>query len=446
MQGSHDCIPASLYPCILASVNLCVKVKTRDEIRTIAAELRQQGKRIVFTNGCFDLLHVGHVRYLQAAKAQGDVLIVGLNSDESVRGLKGPQRPLIPQEQRAEVLAGLEAVDYVVLFNESVPHETIKAVVPHVHVKGGDYTEDQLPEAPLVRSLGGKVVIVPVVEGWSTTAIAEKIQGSGVRGHGSETRHELRSYEPPPPPAPPPPPPSCPTPARYASSRFPGKALADIAGKPMIQWVYERARQAQCLQRLLVATDDERIAAAVQRFGGEVVMTSPHHPSGTDRLAEAVRDLPCDVVVNVQGDEPLIDPRAIEQAVQPLLDDATIVMSTLATPITSEDVWRDPNVVKVVTDADGFALYFSRSSIPYHRDGTPPLNALHHVGLYVYRKEFLLRFAALSPTPLERLERLEQLRVLENGGKIKVVVTDYTAIGVDTVEDLEKVKAQVLAR
>ena len=439
MQGSHDCIPASLHPCIPASVNLYVKVKTRDEIRTIAAALRQQGKRTVFTNGCFDLLHVGHVRYLQAAKAQGDVLIVGLNSDESVCGLKGPQRPLIPQEQRAEVLAGLEAVDYVVIFNESVPHETIKAVAPHVHVKGGDYTEDQLPEAPLVRSLGGRVVIVPVVEGWSTTAIAQKAQLSvssdqlAVTSDQSPTHHSPLTVV-------------GVIPARYASSRFPGKALADIAGKPMIQWVYERARQARCLQRLLVATDDERIAEAIKHFGGEVVMTSPEHPSGTDRLAEAVRDLPCDVVVNVQGDEPLIDPRAIEQAVQPLLDDATIVMSTLATPITSEDVWHDPNVVKVVTDANGFALYFSRSSIPYHRDGTPPLNALHHVGLYVYRKDFLLRFAALSPTPLEQLERLEQLRVLENGGKIKVVVTDYTAIGVDTAEDLEKVKVQVLAR
>jgi 3-deoxy-manno-octulosonate cytidylyltransferase (CMP-KDO synthetase) len=417
-----------------------VKVKTREEIRTIAAALRQQGKRIVFTNGCFDLLHVGHVRYLQAAKAQGDVLIVGLNSDESVRGLKGPQRPLIPQEQRAEVLAALEAVDYVVIFNESVPHETIQAVAPHVHVKGGDYTEEQLPETPLVHSLGGRVVIVPVVEGWSTTAIAEKIQGSGfwVLGSGDKSsKPKTQNLKPAVVGV---------IPARYASSRFPGKALADIAGKPMIQWVYERASQAQCLQRLLVATDDERIAEAVQRFGGEVVMTSPEHPSGTDRLAEAVRDLPCDVVVNVQGDEPLIDPRAIEQAVQPLLEDATIVMSTLATPITSEDVWHDPNVVKVVTDANEFALYFSRSSIPYHRDGTPPLNALHHVGLYVYRKDFLLRFAALSPTPLEQLERLEQLRVLENGGKIKVVVTDYTAIGVDTAEDLEKVKMQVLAR
>ncbi|MCS6861309.1 MAG: 3-deoxy-manno-octulosonate cytidylyltransferase [Abditibacteriales bacterium] len=410
-----------------------MKVKTREEIRTIAAALRQQGKRIVFTNGCFDLLHVGHVRYLRAAKAQGDVLIVGLNSDASVRGLKGPQRPLIPQEQRAEVLAGLEAVDYVVIFDESTPHETIKAVVPHVHVKGGDYTEDQLPEAPLVRALGGRVVIVPVVEGWSTTAIAQRIQGLRGEGLGQGQPSILN----------PQPIVVGVIPARYASSRFPGKALADIAGKPMIQWVYERASQAECLQRLLVATDDERIAEAVRRFGGEVVMTSPEHPSGTDRLAEAVRDMPCDIVVNVQGDEPLIDPRAIEQAVQPLLNDAALQMSTLATPITAEEVWHDPNVVKVVTDVNGFALYFSRASIPYHRSGMPPLNALHHVGLYVYRKDFLLRFAALAPTPLEELERLEQLRVLESGGKIKVVVTDYTAIGVDTLEDLEKVRVRL---
>lgn len=412
-----------------------MKIKTREEIRQMASDLRRQGKRIVFTNGCFDLLHVGHVRCLEQAKSLGDVLVLGLNGDESVRRLKGAQRPLVPQAQRAEVLAGLAAVDYVVLFDELTPDETIKAVVPHVHVKGGDYTEDQLPEAPLVRSLGGVVVIVPVVEGWSTTAMAQKIQ-SAVSGEQLAVSSQVRAHC------------SLPTvvgviPARYASSRLPGKALADIAGKSMIQWVYERARQAQCLRQVLVATDDERIFAVVEGFGGEVVMTSPAHPSGTDRLAEAARDLACDIVVNVQGDEPLIDPRAIDQAVQPLLDDATVMMSTLATPITSEAVWRDPNVVKVVTDLNGFALYFSRLPIPYHRDGMESLHALHHLGLYVYRKEFLLRFAALSPSPLEQLERLEQLRVLENGDKIKVVVTDYQAIGVDTAEDLEKVRRQL---
>jgi 3-deoxy-manno-octulosonate cytidylyltransferase (CMP-KDO synthetase) len=230
-------------------------------------------------------------------------------------------------------------------------------------------------------------------------------------------------------------------PARYASKRFPGKALADLAGKPLLQHVVERARQARSLSEVVVATDDARIAAAVRAFGGKVQMTAATHPSGTDRIAEVARDLACDLVVNIQGDEPLIDPAEIDAAVAPLLADAWIPMGTLACPLSVEQA-ADPNAVKVVVGVDGFALYFSRAPIPYlrdgHRGGVSP--HLLHIGLYVYRREVLLRLAGLPPTPLEELERLEQLRALEHGIRIRVVVTDHPSIGVDTPEDLERVR------
>jgi len=175
-------------------------------------------------------------------------------------------------------------------------------------------------------------------------------------------------------------------------------------------------------------------------------MTSSNHPSGTDRLAEAVADLACDIVVNVQGDEPMVDPSAIDKLVAPLLEDTNVSMSTLAAPINEEDEFSDPNVVKVVTDQDGYALYFSRACIPYHREGVADgVSALHHMGLYAYRKDFLLQYASLSPSPLENLEKLEQLRVLENGYRIKVVIDEYAAIGVDTEQDLERIR-QLIAK
>ena len=230
-------------------------------------------------------------------------------------------------------------------------------------------------------------------------------------------------------------------PARYASKRFPGKALADLAGKPLLQHVVERARQARSLSEVVVATDDARIAAAVRAFGGKVQMTAATHPSGTDRIAEVARDLACDLVVNIQGDEPLIVPAEIDAAVAPLLADAWIPMGTLACPLSVEQA-ADPNAVKVVVGVDGFALYFSRAPIPYlrdgHRGGVSP--HLLHIGLYVYRREVLLRLAGLPPTPLEERERLEQLRALEHGIRIRVVVTDHPSIGVDTPEDLERVR------
>ncbi len=176
MQGSHDCIPASLYPCILASVNLCVKVKTRDEIRTIAAELRQQGKRIVFTNGCFDLLHVGHVRYLSQAKAHGDVLVVAVNSDRSVRKLKGEGRPVQNEQDRLEILASLESVNYVTLFDEETPLALIERLQPDVLVKGGDWPRHRIVGRQVVEKRGGRVVTIPYVEGASTTGLIQKIR------------------------------------------------------------------------------------------------------------------------------------------------------------------------------------------------------------------------------------------------------------------------------
>lgn len=233
-------------------------------------------------------------------------------------------------------------------------------------------------------------------------------------------------------------------PARYAATRLPGKVLADIAGKPMVQHVYERAQRARTVQRVLVATDDERIRQAVEAFGGEAIMTSSHHLSGTDRLAEAVQHLECEIVVNVQGDEPLIEPEAIDAAVQPLLEDPTLPMSTLKVEITDPQDIQDPSVVKVVTDRQGLALYFSRYPIPYPRDATQG-HWYQHIGLYAYRRDFLLQYARWEPTPLQLTEQLEQLKVLENGYRIKVIPTSHRTIGVDTPEDLERVRRLMAA-
>lgn len=237
-------------------------------------------------------------------------------------------------------------------------------------------------------------------------------------------------------------------PARYASTRFPGKPLVDILGKPMIQWVYERTALSTTVDRVIVATDDERIAAVVRGFGGEVCMTRSDHPTGTDRLAEVAAGIETDLVVNVQGDEPLIAPAMIDAAVAPLLADASIVMGTLKTAITSVEEYLNPNVVKVVTDCSGFALYFSRAPIPYPRDFADALaerfaevGAFKHIGLYVYRRQFLLGYPHLPATPLENLEKLEQLRALEQGCRIMVAETAAPSQGVDTPEDLEKVRS-----
>jgi len=230
-------------------------------------------------------------------------------------------------------------------------------------------------------------------------------------------------------------------PARYQSTRLPGKALADIAGRPMIEHVYRRASAARSVSRVIVATDDRRIVEAVEAFGGDVRLTAASHQSGTDRLAEVAASLDCDLVVNVQGDEPVLAPETIDAAVLSFYETPSLEMSTLRRRITDAEELRNPNVTKVVVDREGFAMYFSRAPIPFTRPGQPEAPAWAHVGLYVYRRETLLRLAALPPTALERAEALEQLRALEHGIRIKAIETTHDTIGVDTPEDLARVRA-----
>ena len=234
-------------------------------------------------------------------------------------------------------------------------------------------------------------------------------------------------------------------PARWGSTRFEGKVLAVIQGKPMIQHVWESAKKCRRLSDVLIACDDKRILDAAAAFGATAVMTSPKHTSGTDRIAEAVRSLKADIVVNIQGDEPLIQPKVIDDLVLGLQRDRTCVMATVIKAIENPKDLSNPNVVKVVVDIDGTAIYFSRSCIPYDRDqkafGQVPY--YKHLGLYAYRKDFLMQFNKLPKSLLERTEHLEQLRVLEAGFKIKTVETDIETIGVDTPEDLVRV-AKVL--
>ena len=230
-------------------------------------------------------------------------------------------------------------------------------------------------------------------------------------------------------------------PARLAATRLPNKPLARLGGKPMIQWVYERARGARLLSDVLVATPDTAILEAVGAFGGSAVLTSPAHRTGTDRVAEAVRGLKpdIDVIVNVQGDEPLLDPATVDAVAGLLLSDPSLVMASLMCPPPARP-GQDPNVVKVVTDLQGFALYFSRSPLPYQRGAEAPYTPWQHVGLYAYRRDFLLRLTALPPTPLERAESLEQLRALEHGYRIRMATTSRAPESVDTPEDLDRVR------
>ena len=229
-------------------------------------------------------------------------------------------------------------------------------------------------------------------------------------------------------------------PARYGSTRFEGKVLADIHGKPMIQWVWEAARKAKILDEVIVACDDSRIEEAVKSFGGNVVLTSKEHLSGTDRICEVVNPLEVKVVVNLQSDEPLLDPVMIENVARPLLDDGSLSVATLMKKIEDPSEIDDPNVVKVVTDKNDLALYFSRAAIPYPRDTIASVTYYKHIGIYAYTKDFLFIFKNLPESQLERVEKLEQLRILEAGFRIKVIETKAATIGVDTPEDLEKVK------
>ena len=231
-------------------------------------------------------------------------------------------------------------------------------------------------------------------------------------------------------------------PARYGSTRLPGKPLVSLAGKPMIQRVYERARMAQRASRVIVATDDERIVKAVEAFGGEARMTRPDHRTGTERVAEVAAHVEGDVFVNVQGDEPLLDPVAIDTAVNALLEEPPPAIATVATPIKTPADIMDPNVVKTILDFDGNALYFSRAPIPWVRDTASKIQVRHlkHLGLYVFQREALLEYPTLPQGDLERIEQLEQLRWLENGWKIRVAEVEHDAISVDVPEDVARVE------
>ena len=227
-------------------------------------------------------------------------------------------------------------------------------------------------------------------------------------------------------------------PARYSSSRLPGKPLRILKGKPLVQYAYEIAKNTSA-HIVLVATDDKRILETVKSFGGEAVLTSPYHPSGSDRVAEAIKDMEVDVVVNLQCDEPLLEPRLIDELFE-AFKNPKVEIATLIGPLSQEE-WKDPHVVKVVRDKEGFALYFSRAPIPYPRDGGEVKKELYwrHIGVYAYRKETLLKITSLPPSPLELEEKLEQLRFLENGFKIFTISSNYRSPSVDTEDDLRKV-------
>jgi 3-deoxy-manno-octulosonate cytidylyltransferase (CMP-KDO synthetase) len=235
-------------------------------------------------------------------------------------------------------------------------------------------------------------------------------------------------------------------PARYGASRFPGKPLADLDGRPIVRWVYEAASACADFDEVLVATDSEEIAAAVRAFGGAVELTRNDHLTGTDRVAEvAERREDADVVVNVQGDQPFATPEMLSALVGPYVAGERPAMTTLACPLTDSAGWEDPNVVKVVCDREGYALYFSRSPIPHVAEGEP-VDGLHHLGLYAFTRETVLRFPSLEQTPLERTERLEQLRALEHGIPIRVCATEQAVLEVNTPEDLERARELVRAR
>ncbi|MGJ8656907.1 MAG: 3-deoxy-manno-octulosonate cytidylyltransferase [Akkermansiaceae bacterium] len=230
-------------------------------------------------------------------------------------------------------------------------------------------------------------------------------------------------------------------PARWASTRFPGKPLHIIAGKPLVQHVWERCQNCSNLDSIIVATDDERISAAAQEFGAEVVMTSPDHPSGTDRLAEAAAKFPhATHIINIQGDEPMIEPTLIDELASALLADSDLAIATAANVFTEDTLINDPNVVKVVLKLNGDALYFSRSPLPYRRSASPELTLYRHKGIYAYRRDFLANFVTWSPSPLELAESLEQLRALENGARIKVIITDDISGGIDTLEQANELE------
>lgn len=398
----------------------------------VLGALRAAGKRIVLANGAFEILHAGHVRYLEGARAEGDVLVVALNSDASVARLKGPGRPLAPAAERAEILAALACVDFVTVFGEDTADAVLRLLRPAVHAKGTDYAPGTVPERATDLALGIRIAIVGDPKGHATREIVARLRGGGA-GAAPAARGGL---------------PFDPArvavviPARMASTRLPEKPLLKETGRCLIQHVVEGLAGSPYAGSAVVATDDERIRQAVESFGGRAVMTRPDHPSGTDRVAEAVAGRDLDAVVNVQGDEPDVRGEHLD-ALLALLAEPGADVSTLATPIRDEAEFRNPNHVKVAVDARGFALYFSRSPIPSAPAGLPPGGALRHLGLYAYRIAALREAVHLPVAPLERAERLEQLRWLAAGLKIRVGVTERPTWGIDTRADYAAFAARV---
>jgi len=231
-------------------------------------------------------------------------------------------------------------------------------------------------------------------------------------------------------------------PARYGSTRFPAKVIANLAGKPIIQWVYEKGAASKA-DEVYVATDNDKVAAVVESFGGKVIMTDPNHPSGTDRIHEAVSNVDGDIIINVQGDEPLIPVSVIDELIDKMVENENIEMGTVAVPAVREEVQDNPNIVKVVFNDDQFALYFSRSMIPFQREDDYDTQAYRHWGIYAYRRDILERFVTLPEGKLEQCEKLEQLRALENGINIYVHLSNLESIGIDTPEDLELAERKV---
>ncbi|MBE6406727.1 MAG: 3-deoxy-manno-octulosonate cytidylyltransferase [Lentisphaerae bacterium] len=224
-------------------------------------------------------------------------------------------------------------------------------------------------------------------------------------------------------------------PARMGSTRFPGKVLANLGGKPIVQWVWERTKASKA-DEVIVASDSEEVIRAVQAFGGNAQMTSPNHPSGSDRIWEVASKLDCDIIINVQGDEPFMEPTVIDQLIDIMQETPAPDMATVVVPSTREQIANNPNSPKVVVSADNTALYFSRSPIPFLREGGTDMPLYKHWGIYAYSSAALSKFVSLPESPLEKCEKLEQLRALENGMKIKVIKTNFQSIGIDTPEDL----------
>ncbi len=401
------------------------KIFSRPELSKIREELRSQGKRVAFTNGCFDILHIGHLRYLQEARSLADYLIIGLNTDDSVRRLKGPERPFVLEDERAEMMAGLECVDFVTLFDEPTPIEIITELQPDLHVKGGDYTISQIPEARIVHSYGGEVLIIPPIAGKSTSGLVSHVRTiAGNAESRGDTKQKVIGI----------------IPARIDSKRLPNKPMLDIAGKPMLLRAYENAKKSKLLDDVFVATPDEAILQFVESFGGKAVITSATHASGTNRVAEAARTIEADIIVNIPVGEMGLNPADIDALVSALIDSPDTVAASLTAPLQPDEL-DSTDVVKVVTDNQGFALYFSRSGIP-HRTNQDAAQPRAHIDVCAYRRTFLIIIGSKDPSQLELAESIEQLRILENGRKIMMLpVTGTPPASINTAGDLQKARA-----